>query len=290
MGWCTPVTEDTPWASIVIPAHNEESVIGRTLDALAVGDMLRGVEVVVACNGCTDDTHAVAARHGAPLGALVIDVPVASKQAALNAADACCRSLPRMYLDADVVASAETARRVLTALARGPLVAGRPPLEYDTAQASTLVRAFYRARARTPALMSSLWGAGCYAVSEQGRSRWAQFPLHAADDLLVANLFTDTEAALIDAPPVQVTTPRTARSLLTTLRRVYGARAVHADLPVTAQPSGAAGSFRDLLRSNRSPSHWVDAGVYVGFALAARAWLLAKRRRPDTWERDRSSR
>ena len=47
---------------LVIPAYNEEPVIGRTLAALPVGLFSR---VIVACNGCTDRTAAVARAAGA---------------------------------------------------------------------------------------------------------------------------------------------------------------------------------------------------------------------------------
>ena len=41
--------------SVVIPAHNEANVIGRGLDRL-FGSLGTGIEVIVVCNGCTDDT------------------------------------------------------------------------------------------------------------------------------------------------------------------------------------------------------------------------------------------
>ncbi len=48
-----PVT--VPRASVVIPAHNEEHVIGRCLDRLAQSASSE-LEVVVVANGCTDRT------------------------------------------------------------------------------------------------------------------------------------------------------------------------------------------------------------------------------------------
>lgn len=46
--------------SIVIPAHNEALVIGRLLTRLTDDDSTPPLEVIVVCNGCTDDTDDVA--------------------------------------------------------------------------------------------------------------------------------------------------------------------------------------------------------------------------------------
>ena len=95
-------------ATIIIPAHNEATVIGRTLEALADGQLREGTHVVVAANGCTDDTMGIARGFADRLRITVLDLPVASKQAALNGADDFLfgddrqENFPRIYLDADV--------------------------------------------------------------------------------------------------------------------------------------------------------------------------------------------
>lgn len=55
----------TPRFSVVIPALNEEAVLGDCLASLAAQRTSRGVEVIVVDNGSTDQTAAVARRHGA---------------------------------------------------------------------------------------------------------------------------------------------------------------------------------------------------------------------------------
>ena len=90
--------------SIVIPAHDEGRVIERTLAPLVPLAHSGAVEVVVAANGCSDDT--VARARQVP-GVRVLNLAEASKVAALNAADATTDAFPRIYLDADVVAPAE---------------------------------------------------------------------------------------------------------------------------------------------------------------------------------------
>lgn len=54
-----------PRFSVVIPALNEEAVIGACLESLAAQRSVHRVEVIVVDNGSTDQTAAVARRHGA---------------------------------------------------------------------------------------------------------------------------------------------------------------------------------------------------------------------------------
>ena len=54
------------------------------------------MQVVVVCNGCSDDT----ADRARALGAEVLELADAGKHLALNAGDAVARGFPRVYLDA----------------------------------------------------------------------------------------------------------------------------------------------------------------------------------------------
>ena len=59
-----PVRE-VPRFSVVVPALDEEAVLGACLDALAAQTFAGGVQVIVVDNGSTDGTAALARRHGA---------------------------------------------------------------------------------------------------------------------------------------------------------------------------------------------------------------------------------
>ena len=50
--------------SVVIPAHDEEAVVGRCLAALLDGARPGELDVVVVCNGCTDATADIARGFG----------------------------------------------------------------------------------------------------------------------------------------------------------------------------------------------------------------------------------
>ncbi len=79
-------------ASVVIPAHNEGSSIGRTLRALRTGVGEDDLDVVVVCNGCTDATAAVA-RQTDPR-ALVIEIAQPSKREAVRVGNAATHVFP----------------------------------------------------------------------------------------------------------------------------------------------------------------------------------------------------
>ena len=64
-----------PLGSVIVPAHDEAAVIARCLGALLEEVAPGTLDVVVACNGCTDATAAVA-REWAPL-VRVLELPVA---------------------------------------------------------------------------------------------------------------------------------------------------------------------------------------------------------------------
>lgn len=272
--------------SVIIPAHNEAAVISRVLAPLAalVGEGV--IEVVVACNGCTDGTAAVA---GAFPGVRVLELSEPGKAQALNAADEITNGFPRIYLDADIEVTRSAIMAVLRELDHGPTLAARPPCVYDTEDSSALVRAYHRARRRLPASATALWGAGIYAVSEAGHARIGGFPDLRADDFYVDSVFAAGEVRIVESPPVVVRAPHTARSLLTVLGRTYAANS-ECERALTGHGSVArrtTGNLGVLVRSARSLPMLVDAVVYAGFAAGGR---LRSRRRMPTWARDDSTR
>jgi glycosyltransferase involved in cell wall biosynthesis len=271
--------------SIVIPAHNEEAVIARCLTSLFDG-LPQGVEVVVAANGCTDRTVEVA--RGTGLAVTVLDLPEPGKIGALNAGDDAVHSLPRIYLDADVVLTGRMADDVLTALREGAIGA-RPPVRFDTSASSAIVRSFYRARTKLPTLMHELCIGGFYSLSASARQRFDRFPDIVADDLFVGRLVAADEVTIVDTDPYVVRVPSDARSLLKIMRRSFrGNRELATVLP-EMQRATTGSNLSALVRQMTSPQGFVDAVVYASIVVAARLWA---RWRPGSvrWERDDSSR
>jgi len=278
------MTSIYPSGAVIIPAHNEASVIGRTLESLREVIGWGTVDVVVACNGCSDATASIAAKCE---GVHVLHVEEASKTAALNEADQMALRWPRLYLDADIEVSAPAVRAVFAALGGGALLAARPAFRYDTRDASVWVRAYYRARSRIPGNAEGLWGAGAYALSFSGHERLGSFPAVTGDDYYVDSLFSAREKAVLPTEPVVVRTPRTCGALLAVLRRTYRG---NAELDAVSGSGSAVRTVRELLSSVRGPLSLFDAAVYVAFAGAGRRRALFPAGAAVPWERDESSR
>jgi glycosyltransferase involved in cell wall biosynthesis len=270
-----------PPGAILIPAHNEASVIDRTLRYLAPVAELDHVEVCVICNGCSDNT---ADRARTYPGVHVIEIDEASKTAALNAGDAWATRWPRLYLDADIEIDPDAIARVFQTLS-GSVPAARPLYRYDTSGASPMVRAYYRARRRMPSTRFALWGAGAYAISEVGHERFESFPTVTADDVFVDRLYSPSEKHIVTTIPVRVRTPRTATALLAILRR--NQRGV-SEFP----GSSTSTTVRELILTVRGVSSAVDALAYLALAVASRLPSTSPKRRScsPAWERDDTSR
>jgi glycosyltransferase involved in cell wall biosynthesis len=82
--------------AVVIPAYNAAAFIERSVRSATSQDP-RPDEVVVACDGCTDDT----ARIAAEAGATVLDLPKANANVARNAGALHADAHVLFFLDAD---------------------------------------------------------------------------------------------------------------------------------------------------------------------------------------------
>jgi glycosyltransferase involved in cell wall biosynthesis len=274
---------ERPRGTVIIPAHNESAVIGRTLRPLAELMRTGKLDVVVVCNGCADETADQARRFS---GATVLETIIPSKANALNLGDENARAWPRVYLDADILVSPDAIIGLVETLDAGEVLAARLPATYDATRASWLVRSYYRARARVPSLHGAMWGAGNYGLSRSGHRRLGRFPDVRGDDLWVDRLFGPEEKAVVHhLPPVVVQVPRTLRALLAVTRR--NVAGVHEDRPTPSTDSSTGRTLAELLATVRGPGSLVDAIVYSMVAVLARLKPRAGQRR---WERDDTSR
>ena len=269
---------------MIIPAHNEEAVIGRTLTRLRPLLDDPDVDVLVVCNGCADGTAAVARLFP---GATVLEIEAASKPAAMNAGDRATDRWPRLYLDADIEVDPSAVYAVFRELEQpGEIVAARPEAAFDTSDASWPVRAYYRARTRLPEDGVRLWGAGGYAASRLGHERFAAFPEVTADDSYFDALFADHEKTVVATAPMRIRTPQTSSALLAILTRH---RRGHVEL--STAPSGSGQRLRAIAGTVRGPRSAVDAACYAAFAIVAH---LRSRSvvgsGTSRWEKDASTR
>jgi cellulose synthase/poly-beta-1,6-N-acetylglucosamine synthase-like glycosyltransferase len=104
-----------PALSLVIAAHDEESVIeAKVLNALALDYPRERLQVIVACDGCTDATAERARAAGADL---VLELPRGGKIRAQDAAVERARSALVAFSDANALWEPDAARRLAAAFA-----------------------------------------------------------------------------------------------------------------------------------------------------------------------------
>jgi cellulose synthase/poly-beta-1,6-N-acetylglucosamine synthase-like glycosyltransferase len=214
----TPSPHPHYTGSIVIPAHDEARRGFRVLSTArrAAED---GFLVIVACNGCSDETASLARAAGLS----VVELDVASKAGAMNAGDELAGDVfPRLYLDADVSIEPESLVALATSLdLDGPRAAG-PTVRYETEGSPWLVRRYHSALETLPFLVAvrrhHLEGRGVYGVNAEGRRRFGQFPNIRADDTYVDRMFTEDEKRVLDAV-AEIQPPRTLRDLYRTQTR-----------------------------------------------------------------------
>jgi hypothetical protein len=270
--------------SIVIPAHNEERSIAALLRALA--PLAADTEVIVVCNGCQDRTAEVA-RSAAPW-ATVIDLPEPSKPAALDAGDAAASGFPRMYLDADVEIDAAAVSLVFAAVAAGRPAAAATP-RYDASGASWVVRSHQRFWERMPANRQGLAGTNAMAVSEQGRSRFADWPRLIGDDYFLDGLFAAEEKTRV--PGAIVTRPTSQRfwDCISRKSRIHqGNLDIRAAGLRPAHSGGGAGGAKAVLQAD--PRAVVDLPAHLLVTVSTRllSWWRRRRGTAQTWFRDDS--
>jgi glycosyltransferase involved in cell wall biosynthesis len=274
--------------SIVIPAHNEEQVIGRLLEGLVGGADPGELEIVVVTNGCTDRTADVAAAFP---GVTVVDSPVASKPAALNLGDATATSFPRMYLDADIEVDATAVRAVDAALRCGEADLAAPKLHLEVAAGSWAVRAFYDVWTRLPFVQNDLVG-GFYGLSEAARSRFDDFPDTMAEDFYVHSLVPASRRLAVPGHVYVVHPPLTLRGLVRIQTRIQAANRRDRALFAEEAAEIHAGHVHALLRMARRPRMLPHVAVYGGVMVLAKARSRWKNRSKaaGVWDRDTRAR
>ncbi len=111
--------------SFVVPAHNEEALVGRTLDAIrAAADAIgQPFEMVVVDDASTDRTAEIARERGAN----VVQVNYRQIAATRNAGAKAARGERLFFVDADTVVDERVLRAALRALDNGAAGGGAPP-------------------------------------------------------------------------------------------------------------------------------------------------------------------
>lgn len=274
--------------SVVIPAHNEETVIERTLHGV-LADRVADLQIVVVVNASTDRTAEIARNVDESIQVIETEIP--GKCNALNLGETVVDTFPRMFLDADIELLPGAVPILLGAVDehRG-IVSPRP--RFDLSGLSLGMRLFYRAQRFNPYFgEGSPNGSGCFVVGERGRARWGGFPEIIADDGFVQGQFAPSERFTIPAAEAVVMPPRTLRAMVTVRARVrrgnYELRRRFPDLMTNHVPRGAGIARKMAVR----PWEWPAMLVYGYVRIAER--VIARRQAAagtTGWGRDETAR
>jgi glycosyltransferase involved in cell wall biosynthesis len=275
--------------SIVVPAHNESSVIARTLCTWLGSCGSNEMDIVVVCNGCSDDTANIARRFEPTIR--VIETEVASKTYALNLGDQASRFFPRIYVDADIVITPAAIRALVDRLRQGDVLAAAPTPDIDVAGCSWPVRLYFSIRDRLPSARQGFGGSGVYALSEAGRTRFAQFPDVIADDTFVRVQFKPEERETLKTVGSKVFPARTIRQLVAVRTRAHaGTFEVTRRFPELSANRGETNKGA-LIRMFKDPRLWPGLAVFCYVNIIARCRAVVRSGgRAAVWQRDHTSR
>ena len=276
-----------PTVSVIIPAHDEGAGIAALLAALGGGND-SGVELIVVCNGCTDDTAERARAVGPAI--VVLELPEPSKRKALAAGDALATHPFRAWVDADVVIDAHGLRRLVRALGDGVEVAA-PTRRLDLSRSSWPVRWYYDVWLQLPQVRDGVFGRGVVVMTPDGHRQVCGLPLVMSDDLAVSETFRPAQRAVVAEASVTIRCPANLRDLL---RRRVRVATGSAQLDQLGLRSGSARTRPStILRiAVAGPSQLPKCIVFLAVTLIARAGARRRIRAGDysTWLRDESSR
>lgn len=199
-------------AVIIIPAHNEEASIGKLLDALTKGNWFESYEIIVSCNGCTDDTASIARDYA---GVVCLETSTPSKIHAINEAEKIANGHPRIYVDADILIDINSIIKLIEYLKKTKKASVAVPTAIiNLSNSSFFVKKFYHAWLNTRYFKNDGHGCGVYALNKEARQTFNEFPQLISDDGYVRYIFPENSTIRLEDSTSRVNAPRDLNSLL----------------------------------------------------------------------------
>lgn len=279
-------------ATIIVPAHNEASVIEDCLNSIINQD---GIDhIIVPCNGCADNTVEIVESKFPSVVCLDIEKP--SKTNALNVAEEKAKELgvtyPIFYIDADTQLSDNCIPHITKALeaedSETQLAAPTPII--DTRKSSWLVQTYYRVWTQLPYIKEGVIATCSFIVTEEGRKRFDVFADVIGDDGFIRCHFKNKEIANIKGAEIYITAPRDIFSLIKIKTR---ARLGNMELIARKKcPVQEAKHYGNVMRSRLFSKDFLPTSVYILIALFIRVRAKQQFKNLDSyqWEKDTSSR
>jgi len=277
-------------ATIIVPAHNEASVIESCLNSIV---NQTGVDhIIVPCNGCTDNTVEIV-KNKFPT-AVCLDIKKPSKTNALNVAEEKARELgvtyPIFYIDADTQLSENCISKITQELSNSDTLLAAPTPIIDTSKSSWLVKKYYQIWVNLPYTKEGVIATCSYIITEKGRQRFEKFPAIINDDGYVRCHFKNSEISNITGTEIYIRAPQDIISLIKIKTR---ARLGNMELSRTKQcPVKEAKHYGNVMVSRLLSKEFIPASFYIAIAtiLRVRSKLQLKQLQNYKWEKDLSSR
>lgn len=273
-------------ATVIVPAHNESRVIRRCLDSLVKQP---GVDtLIVACNGCTDNTADIV-RQEYPQ-ALCLDIAKPSKVNALNEAEKHITHWPVFYIDADTHLSDNAIRRITETMEKQDILLAAPEPAIDTSQSSWLVKQFYRTWLQLPYIRDGVVATCSYVISQEGHKRFQHFPDVINDDGFVRCQFRREERGNIAGEKIYINAPHTLYSLIKIKTRARLGNMQLKASGLCSIPEDKA--YSQILWRRLCSQHFVSTLVYISITMFIRARAAWQYRHMQNyhWEKDETSR
>ena len=277
-------------ATVIVPAHNESSVIEACLDSII--DQPEVDHIIVACNGCTDDTADIVRKKYPDVHCLDISTP--SKVNALNEAEAFARELgitfPVYYIDADTKLSKDCVSGVNQYLKTSDTLLAAPTPIIDTSHSSWIVQTYYKVWMNLPYIKEGVIATCSYIVTEEGRSRFDKFPDVINDDGFIRCNFWNREISNVPGTEIYIRAPKDIYSLIKIKTR---ARLGNMQLQASGQCKVIENKqYGSVMKSRLLSRDWFSTIIYIGIAgvIRIRSKRQFKRLKDYRWEKDLSSR
>ena len=277
-------------ATIIVPAHNESSVIEDCLNSII---NQKGIDhIIVPCNGCTDDTVDIVRNKYPTVVCLDIDAP--SKTNAINIAEAKAKELgvsyPIFYIDADTQLSENAILHITEVMQNSTTLLAAPTPIIDTSKSSWLVKTYYNVWTNLPYIKEGVIATCSFIVSEEGRKRFDKFADVIGDDGFIRCHFKNSEISNIDGAEIYIRAPKDIFSLVKIKTR---ARLGNMELIARKKcPVIEKKNYGNVMKSRLLSKNFLPTIIYILIAMLIRirANLQFKKLDDYQWEKDTSSR
>ncbi len=277
-------------ATVIVPAHNEASVIEDCLNSIV---NQAGVDhIIVPCNGCTDNTAEIVKTKFPDVICLEIQKP--SKTNALNIAEQKAKELgvsyPVFFIDADTQLSNNAIELIIQSMQNGnPLLAAPTPI-INTSLSSWLVKTYYKVWLNLPYIKEGVIATCSFIVSEEGRKRFDKFADVIGDDGFIRCHFKNKEIANIEGAEIYIRAPKDIFSLIKIKTR---ARLGNMELIARNKcPIQEVKRYGNIMSSKLFSKDFFPTSVYILIAIIIRIRANAqfKKIADYQWEKDTSTR